>query len=90
MKIVKVYAMRSKVYFVKCRAIKDGKITKINRMKGTPKIVSEGITEDQFHDALLQSKTQFVNFNKIKANNHKIQTVCIRRRAMTGFDGMYH
>ena len=58
-------------------------------MKGTPKIVSEEITEQQFHDALHHNKTHFCNFNKIRAKDHKVETVCIRRRAMTGFDGIY-
>lgn len=57
-------------------------------MKGTPKIISEGISEQAFHEALHHNTVKFCNFTKIRADNHRLETVSIRRRAMTGFDGM--
>ena len=81
--------MRSKVYLLKCRNVSDGRVSKINRMKGTPKIVSEEITEEDFYNALHHNKSKFCNFTKIRAKDHKVETVSIRRRALTGFDGMH-
>ena len=78
--------MRSKVYLLKCRNIRTGQISKINRMKGNPKIVSEEITENDFYNALHHSKTKFCNFTKIRAKDHNLETVSIRRKALTGFD----
>ena len=63
-----------------------GTVSKINRLKGIPTKVQETITKEQYKDAVLDNKTLYSNFTKIRAKNHLLETVLIRRMAMTGFD----
>lgn len=86
LRILKVVAQRSKVYYLKTRNIKDGKIGKINKLKGIPHLVQNLLTLEDYKDAVFSNTVKYVDYSKIQSKKHKLSTVRVKTRCMTGFD----
>ena len=56
------------------------------KCKGTPNTAKDQLTFKSYKNAVLKNQGQYVNFAKIAATEHELETVQVRKRVLTGFD----
>ena len=67
-----------------CNVELKTQIGRIARLKGIPKKAQVNVSKKQYLEAVLENKSMYSNYTKIKATDHVLETVLIRKRALTG------
>ena len=89
--IVKIAAPRCKVYLYITKNLETGEEDHVTKLKGTPgHAVEAQITWEDFENAIFENTSKFCNYQRIQSKSHKISTVKINKKALSGFTDKRH